>query len=181
MPAKIARLSAVRRSCPDYCSFFWGPGQTFGNAWGARRAPYAWWKQLGRVWLDENEYVDPVDRKRCWRAPSKGMVADSIRISYMSRGLRDLTRRHRKVTSVCRRRSGFRRRVRTVMRRSTGSTAKKAGVHPGDLILAIGPKWGLPGAGVESMRQRRGGRQPRVLTIRRAARTSFCIDAHAAK
>ncbi|HWZ91532.1 MAG TPA: S41 family peptidase, partial [Polyangiaceae bacterium] len=78
MPVRSRALAAAKRFIPLLLAAFFGVlVSQLAHAGSERENPYRVVEQLGRVlvWI-ENEYVDPVDRKRLVEGSIKGMVAE---------------------------------------------------------------------------------------------------------
>ncbi|HEX3776180.1 MAG TPA: S41 family peptidase [Polyangiaceae bacterium] len=136
-----------------------------------RENPYRVVEQLGRVlvWI-ENEYVDPVDRKRLVEGSIKGMVAElDPHSSYMPAEdyaiFQGDTEGHFGGVGV---EVDFGDEYVTVIAPIEGSPAEKAGIKSGDHILAIDNVSVRGRPSVELVRQMRGEPGSHVLmTIRR--------------
>ena len=173
MPARSRASSFVRRAAPLLLAVFFGILIShLAQAGGERENPYRVVEQLGRVlvWI-ENEYVDPVDRKRLVEGSIKGMVAElDPHSSYMPAEdyaiFQGDTEGHFGGVGV---EVDFADEYVTVIAPIEGSPAERAGVKSGDRILAI-DNVGVRGRpSVELVRQMRGEPGSHVLmTIRRA-------------
>lgn len=158
-----------------FAVFFGGLGLTlspFAHAGSERESPYRVVEQLGRVlvWI-ENEYVDPVDRKRLLEGSIKGMVAElDPHSSYMPAEdyaiFQGDTEGHFGGVGV---EVDFGDEYVTVIAPIEGSPAERAGVRSGDRILAIDNVSVRARPSIELVRQMRGEPGSHVLlTIRRA-------------
>lgn len=144
----------------------------FAHAGSERESPYRVVEQLGRVlvWI-ENEYVDPVDRKRLLEGSIKGMVAElDPHSSYMPAEdyaiFQGDTEGHFGGVGV---EVDFGDEYVTVIAPIEGSPAERAGVRSGDRILAIDNISVRARPSIELVRQMRGEPGSHVLlTIRRA-------------
>lgn len=142
------------------------------HAGSERESPYRVVEQLGRVlvWI-ENEYVDPVDRKRLLEGSIKGMVAElDPHSSYMPAEdyaiFQGDTEGHFGGVGV---EVDFSDEYVTVIAPIEGSPAERAGVRSGDRILAIDNISVRARPSIELVRQMRGEPGSHVLlTIRRA-------------
>jgi len=143
----------------------------FAHAGSERESPYRVVEQLGRVlvWI-ENEYVDPVDRKRLLEGSIKGMVAElDPHSSYMPAEdyaiFQGDTEGHFGGVGV---EVDFGDEYVTVIAPIEGSPAERAGVRSGDRILAIDNVSVRARPSIELVRQMRGEPGSHVLlTIRR--------------
>src|SRR5450432_4119990 len=173
MPARSRVFIAARRSVPLLLGAFLGILVShLARAGSERENPYKVVEQLGRVlvWI-ENEYVDPVDRKRLVEGSIKGMVAElDPHSSYMPAEdyaiFQGDTEGHFGGVGV---EVDFGDEFVTVIAPIEGSPAERAGVRSGDRILAI-DNVGVHGRpSIELVRQMRGEPGSHVLmTIRRA-------------
>jgi len=176
MPAKSRAFLAIRRTAPLLLAAFFGVFLSLcirpARAGTERESPYRVVEQLGRVlvWI-ENEYVDPVDRKRLLEGAIKGMVAElDPHSSYMPAEdyaiFQGDTEGHFGGVGV---EVDFGDEYVTVIAPIEGSPAERAGVRPGDRILAIDNVSVRSRPSVELVRQMRGEPGSHVLlTIRRA-------------
>ena len=173
MPAKLRAFSAIRRALPLVFACFFGVLLSdLAHAGSERESPYRVVEQLGRVlvWI-ENEYVDPVDRKRLLEGSIKGMVAElDPHSSYMPAEdyaiFQGDTEGHFGGVGV---EVDFGDDYVTVIAPIQGSPAERAGVRSGDRILAIDNVSVRARPSVELVRQMRGEPGSHVLlTIRRA-------------
>src|SRR5450432_4883996 len=173
MPGKSRAFSAVRRSLPLIFAVLFGVLLShLAQAGSERDNPYRVVEQLGRVlvWI-ENEYVDPVDRKRLLEGSIKGMVAElDPHSSYMPAEdyaiFQGDTEGHFGGVGV---EVDFGDEFVTVIAPIEGSPAERAGVRSGDRILAIDNVSVLARPSIELVRQMRGEPGSHVLlTIRRA-------------
>jgi carboxyl-terminal processing protease len=173
MPRKTRLFLLARRGVPLVFAVFFGVLIShLAHAGSERESPYRVVEQLGRVlvWI-ENEYVDPVDRKRLLEGAIKGMVAElDPHSSYMPAEdyaiFQGDTEGHFGGVGV---EVDFGDEYVTVIAPIEGSPAERAGVRSGDRILAI-DNIGVRGRpSVELVRQMRGEPGSHVLlTIRRA-------------
>ncbi len=173
MPAKWRSFSLARRGLPlIFAVFIGGLLSHWAYAGSERESPYRVVEQLGRVlvWI-ENEYVDPVDRKRLLEGAIKGMVAElDPHSSYMPAEdyaiFQGDTEGHFGGVGV---EVDFGDEFITVIAPIEGSPAERAGVRSGDRILAIDNVGVRSRPSVELVRQMRGEPGSHVLlTIRRA-------------
>lgn len=123
------------------CAWLGGAWAASGaEATGAEESPYDLMRQLGRVLvLVENEYVEPVDRERLLRGALRGMVAElDPHSSYLPprsfSTFRSDTEGEFGGIGV---EVDFRNDQVTVIAPIEGSPADKAGIRPGDKIVAI--------------------------------------------
>ncbi|MES1173672.1 MAG: S41 family peptidase [Myxococcales bacterium] len=176
MPARSRAFSAFRRTAPLILAVIFGVFLSSilssAHAGTERESPYRVVEQLGRVlvWI-ENEYVDPVDRKRLLEGSIKGMVAElDPHSSYMPAEdyaiFQGDTEGHFGGVGV---EVDFGDEFVTVIAPIEGSPAERAGVRPGDRILAIDNVSVRARPSIELVRQMRGEPGSHVLlTIRRA-------------
>ena len=173
MLAKSRAFSAIRRALPLVFACFFGVLLSdLAHAGSERESPYRVVEQLGRVlvWI-ENEYVDPVDRKRLLEGSIKGMVAElDPHSSYLPAEdyaiFQGDTEGHFGGVGV---EVDFGDDYVTVIAPIEGSPAERAGVRSGDHILAIDNVSVRARPSVELVRQMRGEPGSHVLlTIRRA-------------
>ena len=165
-------FSWIRRGAPLGLAAFFGVVVThLAEAGPERENPYRVVEQLGRVlvWI-ENEYVDPVDRKRLVEGSIKGMVAElDPHSSYMPAEdyaiFQGDTEGHFGGVGV---EVDFGDEYVTVIAPIEGSPAEKAGIKSGDHILAIDNLSVRGRPSVELVRQMRGEPGSHVLmTVRR--------------
>jgi len=170
--ARSRVFSWIRRGAPFGLAVFFGVVVTHvAEAGPERENPYRVVEQLGRVlvWI-ENEYVDPVDRKRLVEGSIKGMVAElDPHSSYMPAEdyaiFQGDTEGHFGGVGV---EVDFGDEYVTVIAPIEGSPAEKAGIKSGDHILAIDNLSVRGRPSVELVRQMRGEPGSHVLmTIRR--------------
>jgi len=163
----------ITRAAPVLLAVFLGSAVTqLAHAGSERENPYRIVEQLGRVlvWI-ENEYVDPVDRKRLVDGAIKGMVAElDPHSSYMPAEdyaiFQGDTEGHFGGVGV---EVDFGDEYVTVIAPIEGSPAERAGVRSGDRILAIDNVSVRGRPSVDLVRQMRGEPGSHVLmTIRRA-------------
>src|SRR3954464_2379357 len=173
MTAKSGALYRVRRAAPLALAVFFGVFLShWAQAGSERESPYRVVEQLGRVlvWI-ENEYVDPVDRKRLLEGSIKGMVAElDPHSSYMPAEdyaiFQGDTEGHFGGVGV---EVDFGDEYVTVIAPIEGSPAERAGVRSGDRILAIDNISVRARPSIELVRHMRGEPGSHVLlTIRRA-------------
>ncbi len=172
MAAKLRLFPLARRGLPLVFAVLIGILLShLAHAGGERESPYRVVEQLGRVlvWI-ENEYVDPVDRKRLLEGAIKGMVAElDPHSSYMPAEdyaiFQGDTEGHFGGVGV---EVDFGDEYITVIAPIEGSPAERAGVRSGDRILAIDNVAVRSRPSVELVRQMRGEPGSNVLlTIRR--------------
>ena len=173
MPLRSRAFTAAKRSIPLLLAAIFGILIShLAQAGGERENPYRVVEQLGRVlvWI-ENEYVDPVDRKRLVEGSIKGMVAElDPHSSYMPAEdyaiFQGDTEGHFGGVGV---EVDFGDEYVTVIAPIEGSPAERAGVKSGDRILAIDNLSVRGRPSVDLVRQMRGEPGSHVLmTIRRA-------------
>jgi len=173
MIGQSAAFRAARRCGPLlFAGFFGVLVSQLAHAGSERESPYRVVEQLGRVlvWI-ENEYVDPVDRKRLLEGAIKGMVAElDPHSSYMPAEdyaiFQGDTEGHFGGVGV---EVDFGDEYVTVISPIEGSPAERAGVRSGDRILAIDNVSVHGRPSVDLVRQMRGEPGSHVLlTIRRA-------------
>lgn len=166
-------FSLIRKGAPLAIAAAFGVlVSQMAHAGSERESPYRVVEQLGRVlvWI-ENEYVDPVDRKRLLEGSIKGMVGElDPHSSYMPAEdyaiFQGDTEGHFGGVGV---EVDFGDEYVTVIAPIEGSPAEKAGVRSGDRILAIDNVSVRSRPSIELVRQMRGEPGSRVLlTLRRA-------------
>ncbi|HEX7665268.1 MAG TPA: S41 family peptidase [Polyangiaceae bacterium] len=149
---------------------------------GAKDNPYAVTQMLGRVLAQvENEYVDPVERTKLTQGAIKGMVAElDPHSSYMPR--EDYTSFQQDTEGEFGG-VGIEVDVRTenitVLGAIDGSPAKRAGIKPGDQVIAVDGEYvqnatfdnmlkkmrGAPGTHVKLTIKRKGDKEPMTFDL----------------